>query len=142
MKDHLKALSWYSVLLLAGLCVLALVLHHSGRQLIGTSGLNPVILLLALLATYLALTREVPLQNVISAAAIIGFISWVLLSLGQGSINRSASTWRFVVLAVIAILNSRGIARLALMQWRQRPNYGIWLLVLTVLISALSLFFW
>src|SRR5205823_11319015 len=43
--------------------------------------------------------------------------------------------WTVPLIWVVAVLNSRGIARLLLRRYRTATNYGLWVLALTVLLA-------
>jgi len=105
------------------------------------------------LATMLALTRQLPAQNVILAATVIAVIGGGIHALGAatqipfgpftyseagGPLIFHTVAWPMPLLWVIAILNSRGVARLILRPWRKLRNYGFWLIGIT---AALTLLF-
>ena len=104
--------------------------------------------LLAATATILAgLCRQLPGQNVLLAAVIIGCVSGVVVTLGattgvpfgpivydQGMGPRLCATlpWGAPLIWIVAVLCSRGVAQLMLRRWRDTRNYGLWLMALTV----------
>jgi len=108
-----------------------------------------LLLLLATANTITALARQLPLQNVLLATAIIAVIGGAVLALGVTTgipfgpflfggdagpqIYRTLPWWLPLIWAV-AILNSRGVARLIVRPWRKIRNYGFWLIGLTALL--------
>ena len=111
-----------------------------------------LILVAALVATLLAMIRNLPAQNVIPAALLIVFISGVIETLGVktgipfgpffytetlGPQLFHLLPWPVPVIWVVVILNSRGVARLILRPWRKLPNYGYWSIGLTCLLVVL-----
>jgi uncharacterized membrane protein len=110
----------------------------------------PLFLLLALAATLASLTRTLPLQNVLAATALIFLISAVIQFLGvQTSIPFGPRTFTggfgpellgvpclLPVFWTVAILTSRGVARLILRPWRKLHNYGLWTIGLTCLLTV------
>ena len=117
------------------------------------SQILPVVLLLfAVATTLLTLARTLPAQNVISIAAIIALLSGIMQSIGATlgtpfghyfyTQNAGPRLFHVLPLAVpliwiVAILNSRGVARLILRPWRESPNIGLWTLGLTCLLAVL-----
>ena len=96
--------------------------------------------LLLLLGTLLALSelaRELPTQNVVMAAVIIAGIaglSQYLAMLAGVDVGRSDARWLLLPGWIVAVLASRGTARLILRRWRNRADYGFWLLGLSALL--------
>jgi len=97
-------------------------------------------LLLAAASTLMALAEELPWQNVLLASVIITFVSGLIQGLAIlagasfGNMMNSAATWSRVLIWLVAILNARGVARLAIARWRTSPFYGCWLIGVTVLL--------
>lgn len=131
------------------------------RSWLAPSGLAqaswPDVLLLGLAAatTLIALARHLPGQNVLLAMVLIAALSggaellgWVLSSsftpaarsTSVDGLRLAVRCWSAPLFWIVAILNSRGVARLVLRSWRQRPNYGIWLLGLTAALAMLMSF--
>lgn len=103
-------------------------------------------------ATLLAASRHLPMQNIALAAVLIGVT-------GAGVHGMSAATavpfgpitytlrigpkfldlfsWAMPFVWIIAVLNSRGVARLILRPWRKLKNYGLWLIALTAALVML-----
>jgi uncharacterized membrane protein len=122
-------------------------------QLPGKSGWpEAVLLLLAVAGTIAALARHLPLQNVLYAAAIIavaaGAATWLDLKtgipFGQFTTGDNAGPklfnsvpWAVPVIWVLAILASRGVARLILRPWRKVRAYGFWLIGVTTALTVL-----
>ena len=103
-------------------------------------------------ATLVALTRQLPAQNVLLAAFVIAFIGGVAHSVGAksgipfgpfmfgpdaGQKLFGTLPWAMPLLWVVAVLNSRGVARLILRPWRKIHAYGFWLIGLTALFTML-----
>jgi len=110
-------------------------------------------LVLAAAASVAALTRQLPLQNVLLAvvvAAVLGTLAHALsalpyLSVPFGPVMFNAASgqemfhlvpWTIPFLWVVAILNARGTARLILRPWRKVKNYGFWLIGLTAALAV------
>lgn len=122
-------------------------------QLPGKSGWpEAVLLLLAVAGTIAALARHLPLQNALYAAAIIavaaGAATWLDLKtgipFGQFTAGDNAGPklfnsvpWAVPVIWVLAILASRGVARLILRPWRKLHAYGFWLIGVTTALTVL-----
>lgn len=111
-----------------------------------------VLVLTATLATLVSQTRRLPLQNVILAAAVIAFGGGVVHAVGAAtaipfgpfSYTDSAGrrffntlAWPMPLVWVVAVLNSRGVARLMLRPWRKLRTYGFWLIGITVALTVL-----
>ena len=111
-----------------------------------------LLLLLAVISTLTALTRRLPAQNVMLAALIIAFIGSAVHAVGAksgipfgpfmfgpdaGQKIFSTLPWTVPLLWVVAVLNSRGVARLILRPWRKIRAYGFWLIGLTALFTML-----
>jgi uncharacterized membrane protein len=144
---------WLLIVLLA--CVFGLVLAANGRWLTlpGQPGRpEALLLLLATASTITALARQLPLQNVLLAAGIIALLGGAVHTLGvtmgipfgpflfgaeAGPHLFRTLPWSLPLIWVVAILNSRGVARLILRPWRKTRNYGFWLIGLTACLTAL-----
>jgi uncharacterized membrane protein len=111
-----------------------------------------LLLLLATAGTLAALARQLPAQNVFLAAAIIALIGAVVHTVGVksgipfgqflfgpeiGEKFFDTLPWAMPLLWVVAVLNSRGVARLVLRPWRKIRTYGFWLIGLTALFTML-----
>jgi len=111
-----------------------------------------LLLLLTTAATLVALARQLPAQNVLLAAFVIAFIGSVAHSVGArsgipfgpfmfgsdaGQKLFGTLPWTLPLLWVVAVLNSRGVARLILRPWRKIHAYGFWLIGLTALFTML-----
>lgn len=108
-------------------------------------------LLFAAATTVIGLMRQLPGQNVLAAALIIGGIGGAVHSLGaltglpfgpfvyadSGPRAFDVIAWFSPLLWIVAVLNSRGIARLILRPWRKTRTYGWWLIGLTVVLVLL-----
>jgi uncharacterized membrane protein len=105
------------------------------------------VLLLSATATLLAeLCRQLPGQNVLLAAVVIGGMAGVVVVLGAATgipfgpivYDQGMGPRLLRVLPcgapliwIVAVICSRGVAQLMLRRWRQTPNYGLWLMALT-----------
>jgi uncharacterized membrane protein len=111
-----------------------------------------LLLLLATISTLAALARHLPLQNIFLAAAIIALIGGIAHIFGAmsgipfgpfmfgseiGQKFFHTLPWAMPLLWVVAVLNSRGVARLILRPWRKIRTYGFWLIGLTALFTML-----
>ena len=115
--------------------------------------LDAIIILLATIASVATVNQQLPLQNVLFAAAITALIGGAAHGLsartgipfGPLTFGDTAGPkyfnyvpWTVPLLWIIAIFNSRGVARLILRPWRRVKNYGYLLIALT---AALALAF-
>ena len=114
-----------------------------------------LLLVLATISTGTALWRQLPGQNVILAAVLIGLFGSAASALGvrtaipfgpfvfgpdTGPLLFNSIPWLVPLLWFAVILNSRGLARLILRPWRKTRTYGLWLIGLTaVSVVALEL---
>ncbi len=111
-----------------------------------------LLVVLAAATTIAQLCKQLPAQNVMLAGAIIAFIGGAVECLGAveaipfgpfvytdriGQLLFYPLPWAVPVTWLIAVLNARGVSRLILRPWRARPNYGFWLLGLTVVLVVL-----
>lgn len=111
-----------------------------------------LLLLLATAGTLGALVRQLPAQNVFLAACVIAVIGSAAHAVGEKSgipfgplmFGPAAGRrlfgilpWVMPLLWVVAILNSRGVARLVLRPWRKVRAYGFWLIGLTAMFTML-----
>jgi uncharacterized membrane protein len=112
-----------------------------------------VLLLVAVVSTIAALSRHLPTQNILAAAFIIGLVggavNWLDLKTGipfglftPGHIAGPKLffhkvPWAMPVIWILAILISRGVARLILRPWRKLRAYGFWLMGVTAALAVL-----
>jgi len=111
-----------------------------------------VLLLLATAGTLTALVRHLPLQNVLSTALFIGLAggaaTWLDLKTGipfglfvpgdsAGPELHQTLPWAVPLIWVVAVFNSRGVARLILRPWRKTRAYGFWFIGLTTGLTML-----
>jgi uncharacterized membrane protein len=111
-----------------------------------------LLVLAATLSTVMAQTRRLPLQNVLLAAAVVALMGGAVHALGAatampfGPFNYTERAgprifntlaWPIPFVWVVAVLNSRGVARLMLRPWRKLRSYGFWLIGLTVGLTVL-----
>jgi uncharacterized membrane protein len=111
-----------------------------------------LLVVLATATVVASLTRELPGQNVMLASIIIAFIAGAVQSLGAltaipfgpyvytdhvGQQLFYPLPWAVPLVWIIAILASRGVARLILRPWRKTGTYGFRLIGLTTLLVVL-----
>jgi uncharacterized membrane protein len=109
-----------------------------------------LLLLITTISTLAALTRQLPAQNVLLAAGIIAVIGGLahtigvksgipfgpfMFGTGIGQKIFNTLPWAMPLLWIVAVLNSRGVARLVLRPWRKMRTYGFWLIGLTALFT-------
>ena len=100
----------------------------------------------AVATTLLALGKRLPLQNVATAAALIGGLGAVITAVGaltaipfgplvyldgMGPQWFGVVPWSLPLLWVVLIINGRGVARLIMRPWRKTNYYGFWVIGLT-----------
>lgn len=145
----LARLQWMSTILLATAYLFALVdVTAKSDAHWPEAGL----LLLGTLSTIVSLARQLPAQNVFLACLVIALGGSLAHVLGAKSgipfgpfMFGTESGWRLIgvlpwmmpFLWVVAVLNSRGVARLILRPWRKIRAYGFWLIGLTALLTTL-----
>ena len=146
------ARSFFIALFLAGSALVLMRLWWP-VHLPGKSGWpEAVLLLLALVSTIAALARHLPLQNILFAALAILLASsaviWLDLKTGipfgqftlgdnTGPTFLKAVPWALPPVWIVAILNSRGVARLILRPWRKLHAYGFWLIGVTLTLTVM-----
>ena len=143
----LDVLTWATAILLGTAVVVELFAPGFATVL------DSVIILLAAGASVATVHKQLPLQNVLFAAAITALIGGAAHGLSErtgiplgpltfvdtaGPRLFNSVPWIVPLLWVIAIFNSRGVARLILRPWRRVKNYGYLLIALT---TALALAF-
>lgn len=111
-----------------------------------------LLLLIATISTLAALTRQLPVQNVLLATGIIAVIGGLAHTIGVksgipfgpfmfgteiGQKIFNTLPWAMPLLWTVVVLNSRGVARLVLRPWRKMRTYGFWLIGLTALFTML-----
>ncbi len=102
--------------------------------------------ILAVATTLTAAFRSLPAQNVILSAVLIALISGIVETIGAktgipfgpfvytGNLGPQlfgVLPWPVPLIWILAILNSRGVARLILRPWRKLGKYGFWVIGLT-----------
>ncbi len=110
-----------------------------------------LLLVLALATTLFELASVLPAQNVITAAALIMLISGVVQIIDantgipfglcvytdrMGPRLFGSLPWSVPLIWAVAILNSRGVARLVLRPWRKMSKYGFWVIGLACLLTV------
>jgi hypothetical protein len=137
-----KLLSWVLTGVFSASCaVLVVTLCFAPTVLKSSRWWEVPLVSIGLAATWITVSRALPWQNVLSVSAIIGLVATgfeVLTSLFHHSgrlVLNASIIWPAALVWVIAILNARAVARLALVRWRSVPAYGLWLLGLNMLIA-------
>jgi putative membrane protein len=148
-----KLIAWshrlFCAMLAAAFVFMLVTILAPSLQLPGSSSAPEIaLLLMATASTIVALERQLPLQNVLLAASVIGIIGGAAHALGAISgIPFGPFTFTgelgpkfFKVIPdampfiwVVVVLNSRGVARLILRPWRKTKSYGFWLMGLAAL---------
>jgi uncharacterized membrane protein len=147
-------LHWLLTILFAAAFVLVVVMLFKPLKLPGGSGWPEAsLLLLGVACTVTAQARRLPLQNILLAVLIIIVIGGAVDALGAmtgipfgpftfgetiGTEIFKTLPWAVPLMWVMAVLNSRGVARLVLRPWRKLTAYGFWLTGVT---AALTLLF-
>jgi uncharacterized membrane protein len=122
--------------------------HFSGAR----EWTNGLLLIVTAATALTSPARHLPGQNVALASIIILIASAIIVSIGSASsipfgpfiftADSGPQVFRGLPIAIpfvwlIAILTSRGTARLILRPWRKTKNYGFWLMGITALLVAL-----
>ncbi len=87
------------------------------------------------LAAAAAWQRRVPLQNVVLASGLIGLLATIWVLAGWVA----PVTFRYVPLALAAILSARMAAARGLRSYRSRTGYGYWLTGVATALGSLPL---
>jgi len=139
---------FFGLLILAWLVVVANLLYSFSAK----NQLTEIVLVFfATSATLFSLARQLPAQNVFLATGIIAFIGTLVFFIGSmtsipfGPFYYSDNVgphfkgvpWITPFVWVIAILNSRGVARLILRPWRKTLTYGWWVIGFTIVLCVL-----
>lgn len=148
-----NALGWVASTAAGASYVVVLWRLVSPAGLPGTGDWPEALLIITMLAaTLLAYSRHLPGQNVLMAAAVIGLIGSLahglsrMTTLPLGSIHFTERAglevlgvvpWCMPAIWIIAILNSRGVAKLILRPWRKLGIYGYWLAGVTAALTVL-----
>ena len=119
----------------------------------GKPGWPEVLLVVtATVSTLIALGLQLSAQNAILGATAVALIGSVSHSLGAatalpfGPFTYTADAgprllnilaWPMPFIWIVAVLNSRGVARLILRPWRKVRAYGFWLIGITVTLTVL-----
>ena len=144
---------WLLTVIAFGAFVLGLVILFKPLKLPGPVGWPEILLLVsAVTCTITAATRRLPLQNVILAVFIIAVLGGGVHALGAvtgipfgpfefgesiGAQMFKTLPWAIPLIWVLAVLNSRGVARLILRPWRKVSGYGFWLIGITAALTIL-----
>jgi len=146
LPDHTRSLLARTLHLLLGAAGIAelFTLHDP-------SWIDQALVVLVALASIVSLNRQLPLQNVLSAAAITAAIGGLAHALSVRSaipfgpvVFNSQAAWQFFntlpwtipALWIVVIFNARGVGRLILRPWRKVKSYGYWLIALTALLAV------
>jgi len=147
-------LHWLLTLVFAAAFVLVVLMLFKVLKLSSRySSLPEALLLLSGVAcTVTSMTRRLPLQNVLLAAVVIAVTGGAMHTLGAltdipfgpfaygpgiGSEIFNTLPWTVPLIWVLAVLNSRGVARLILRPWRKVSGYGFWLIGMTAALTVL-----
>jgi bisanhydrobacterioruberin hydratase len=145
----LTRVCWLSTFLLAADFLYAVIAVGTKSD---SSWPEALLLLLATISTLAVLARQLPVQNVLLASCLIAVIGGGAHAVGVKSGIPFGSfmfgpeigqkffnllPWAMPLLWVVAVLNSRGVARLVLRPWRKMRTYGFWLIGLTALFTML-----
>jgi uncharacterized membrane protein len=110
------------------------------------------IICVALVATFFAMTRILPAQNVFAALGLIAAFTALIQTVGEklgvpfgpffytenlGPPIFYLVPWPVIAVWIVAILNSRGTAALILRPWRDAPKYGFMSLTLTAALTVI-----
>jgi uncharacterized membrane protein len=129
-------------------CVLLLLRVQLPAEGQWVESLLPV---LAVATTLLALGRRLPLQNVLTAAFLIGGIGTLITAVAAASgipfgpiVYGTALgeklfglvPWPIPFLWVVLVINGRGVARLIMRPWRKTNYYGYWVIAFTCLLAV------
>jgi uncharacterized membrane protein len=112
-----------------------------------------LLLILALATTVASLSGQIPAQNAVLAAVLIGFIGAAVGVLGAttgipfgpfvynkeniGAFLINPLPWAVPMFWVVALLNARGVARLILRKYRSQRNYGFAIMGTTIVLVVL-----
>jgi uncharacterized membrane protein len=125
---------------------LALGIQTEGQWMEG------LVLINAVFATLIILSRRLPLQNVVMSGALIAFISSAITILAAvtglpfgpmtytevfGTKLFSVLPWPTPLVWIVVIVNGRGVARLIMRPWRKTNYYGFWVIGLTCVLAVL-----
>ena len=154
LAERLRAISLLVVsgLALVMFVVVALTLVTT-LKLPGKPGwAEAVLVFLTATATVISLAGHLPMQQVLLGAGIVAVVGGLAHGLAAataipfgplqfldpaGPKLLGYLAWPMPVIWVIAVLNSRGVARLILRPWRKTRRYGFWLLSMTALLAVL-----
>src|SRR5579859_297957 len=128
-------------LLFAAVCLASLL---TGVEAQAGFWMPATLLALGTATTTVHLSRTLPVQNILAAFLLIAILSDLAqlaglkagcfvapLSYLDASSHKTFNPFLTPLAWVVAILNSRGVARLILRPWRTSPNYGLWGIALT-----------
>lgn len=146
---------WENVVLVAFLAGLGIMIARAFAPFplpFPEGTLETVVLFLGLATTLISLSGQLPMQNVLLAAVVIGVIAGGIQLIGAltgipfgpivyaqdaGPKLFDSMSWAVPLMWVIAILNARGVARLIMRPWRKLRIYGYWVIGLTAVLALL-----
>jgi uncharacterized membrane protein len=112
-----------------------------------------LLLILAAATTLFSLARQLPGENVLLVGIVLASLGGAIHTLGAltaipfgpvaydpdrvGQLLFHTLPWAIPFIWLVLVLNSRGVARLILRPWREKPTYGFRLLALTVWLVVL-----
>jgi uncharacterized membrane protein len=143
-----KLVFWVINAALGGVWLVELAVPSCG------SGWNGALIVLAAVASIGSMTRQLPPQNVLPAAALAALVGGAAHALSAlpglalpfgpirfnsaaGALVGGAIPWTVPLVWVIAVFNGRGVARLMLQPRRKADHYGFWLMGLTAVLATL-----
>ncbi|MBU6410388.1 MAG: carotenoid biosynthesis protein [Verrucomicrobiota bacterium] len=146
-------LHWlFTILLAANLALVLTAVCLPSRLQVHSEWPEAVLILLAAAATLSALARQLSLQNVVLVAFVTALAGGGVSALGAttgipfgpftfgpaiGPQLFKTLPWAVPLVWVVAVLNSRGLARLILRPWRKIRTYGFWLIGVTAGLTGL-----
>jgi len=146
-------LHWLFTVVFAAAFVLVMVMLFKPLKLPGPPAWPELVLLASGVAcTITALAQRLPLQNVLLAVFLIAVLGGAVHALGVitgmpfgpfefgaglGPLVFKTLPWAVPLIWILAVLNSRGVARLILRPWRKINAYGFWLIGVTALLTLL-----
>jgi hypothetical protein len=108
---------------------------------------------LAIALTFSYSIMELPIANVLWASLLIGILGGMVqaveLRSGGFSLHKFVYfrqdgnapfprlAWVAPLIWIVVLLNARGIARLMVRRLRHEPNYGLWVMGITIILSAM-----
>jgi uncharacterized membrane protein len=151
-SDNSRMLHWFCFALFLISLLLVWAKTAFAFTLPGTPGWAEIILIFtATAATLVSVSRQLPAQNILLAAAVIAVIAGgaeaigVLTGIPFGPFIYTAAVgpklfgvlpWCVPLLWIVSVFTSRGVARLILRPWRKSRLYGFRLIGLTAALAV------